>query len=70
MPIFFNYQLSESLEMKKILAHGARMQETPQGKTYISGFSRTFIDLSVFKVQPGPLPENFTNGYTNLQIVY
>ena len=56
--------------MKKILAHGARMQETPQGKTYISGFSRTFIDLSVFKVQPAPLPENFTNGYTNLQIVY
>ena len=63
---FFNYQLSESLE---ILAHGVRMQEVPQARTNISGFSRTFIDLSVFKVQPAPLPENFSN-YTTLQIVY
>ena len=67
---FFIYQLLEGLEMRKILEDVVRMQKNTQTRMHIFRFSRTFTELSGFKVQLAPSYKNFSNGYANPEIIY
>ena len=57
---FFIYQLPEDLGMRKILAHGIRMQKNPQ--------TRDKIFQSKFQLSPAH--RNFIHGIANPEIVY
>ena len=56
---FYIYQVPEGLEMRKILAHGIRMQKNP----------RTMEDICKSKVQLAPQQGNFISGVANPEIV-
>ena len=56
---FYIYQMPEGLEMRKILAHGIRMQKNP----------RTMEDICKSKVQLAPQQGNFISGVANPEIV-
>ena len=64
---FYIYELPEGLEMRKILAHGTRMQKNPQARGDIFWI---FMELCGSKVQHAPQDRNFINGITNSKIVY
>ena len=64
---FYIYELPEGLEMRKILAHGTRMQKNPQAREDIFWI---FMELCGSKVQHAPRDRNFINGITNSKIVY
>ena len=58
----------ESLEMRKILARGIRMQKNPQTRTNIF---LLFTDFhGVIRVQLASPHVNFISGVANLEIVY
>ena len=67
---FYIYQLPEGLEMRKILAHGIRMQKNPQNKRIFSEFLRILIELCGSKVQLAPPHGNFISSVANPEIVY
>ena len=63
---FYVYQLPEGLVMRKIFAHGIRMQKNPQSNENIfSGFLRIFMELRGSKVQLAPPLLDFINGIAN-----
>ena len=59
---FCIYQLPEGLGMRKILAHGIRMQKIHKPRWIFSGFSQIFIELCGSKVQLAPSQKKFING--------
>ena len=64
---FYIYELPEVLGMKKIYAHGTRMQKNPQTREDIL---RIFMELCGSKVQLAPQHRNFINGIANPKVVY
>ena len=61
---FYIYELPEGLEIRKILAHGTRMQKNPQARGDIFWI---FMELCGSKVSRN---RSFINGITNPKIVY
>ena len=59
---FFIYQLSEGLEIRKILADGIRVQKNQQTRGHIFWI---LIELGEFKVWLGHPHGEFSNGYAN-----
>ena len=51
---FYIYEMPKDLGMRKIWAHGTRMQKNPQTRRTFSGFSRIFMELCGSKVQLAP----------------
>ena len=64
---FYIYELPEGLGMRKIYAHGTRMQKNPQTRGDIFWI---FMDLCESKVQLAPQHRNFINVIANPKIGY
>ena len=66
---FYIQQLPKGLGMRKILAHGIRMQKNPQTRENIFWVFMDFREVYGSKVQLAPPHGNFINSVANPEIV-
>ena len=67
---FYIYQLPESLEMRKTLAYGIKMQKNPQTRKDILWIFTDFHRVMRVQSPTCILHGNFINGVANPEIVY
>ena len=67
---FYIYELpDEGLGMRKILAHGTRMQKNPQTKEDIFWIFTDFHEVMCVQSPTSPPYRNFVNGIANPKII-
>ena len=66
---FYSCELSESLEMRKIVAYGTKKQKNPQNRDF-SELLRIFTEFCGSKVQLALPQGNFINDVADSKIVY